>query len=53
MCAVCCACLCRADRHGRSMLRDFIINEHILGKNGVGNGDIDGLFIDGEPSVVT
>jgi hypothetical protein len=34
------------DHRNGSMLRDFLIDEHILGPTGVGNGDISGLFID-------
>lgn len=34
------------DHRNGSMLTDFLIKEHILGPNGVGNVNIDGLFID-------
>eukprot|EP01059_Diplonema_ambulator_P022936 TRINITY_DN382_c0_g2_i2.p1 TRINITY_DN382_c0_g2~~TRINITY_DN382_c0_g2_i2.p1 ORF type:complete len:427 (+),score=177.41 TRINITY_DN382_c0_g2_i2:99-1379(+) len=34
------------DHRNGTMLREFLINEHIMGANGVGNAAIDGLFID-------
>lgn len=34
------------DHRNGSMLRDWLVNEHIMGQTGVGNPSIDGLFID-------
>eukprot|EP01060_Flectonema_neradi_P038414 TRINITY_DN8043_c0_g2_i1.p1 TRINITY_DN8043_c0_g2~~TRINITY_DN8043_c0_g2_i1.p1 ORF type:complete len:439 (+),score=113.64 TRINITY_DN8043_c0_g2_i1:63-1319(+) len=34
------------DHRNGTMLREFLINEHVLGKTGIGHPDIDGLFID-------
>eukprot|EP01064_Diplonema_japonicum_P020338 TRINITY_DN295_c1_g1_i1.p1 TRINITY_DN295_c1_g1~~TRINITY_DN295_c1_g1_i1.p1 ORF type:complete len:427 (+),score=126.79 TRINITY_DN295_c1_g1_i1:46-1326(+) len=34
------------DHRNGTMLRDFLVNTHIMGANGVGNPNVDGLFID-------
>ena len=34
------------DHRNGTMLREFLVNEFIMGKTGVGHPDIDGLFID-------
>ena len=34
------------DHRNGTMLRDFLLNEHIGGKNGLGNQNINGFFID-------